>query len=178
MKYLVYQIICLFRYLEHREKVMKGGGKNAIARHTQRNQKVLVRERLCMLLDDEDYLELSPFAGLGLPYGDIPSAGCLTGISSHVNSCTGQKHIHIILPSWHIKNDLYLLHTGVGKINGLWCVFIANDATVKGGTAYPITVKKQLRAQEVAIQNRLPCVYLVDSGGAFLPLQVSCSLKI
>lgn len=62
---------------------------------------------------------------------------------------------------------------GIGRINGLWCVFIANDATVKGGTAYPITVKKQLRAQEVAIQNHLPCVYLVDSGGAFLPLQVN-----
>lgn len=68
--------------------------------------------------------------------------------------------------------------TGIGQINGLWCVFIANDATVKGGTAYPITVKKQLRAQEVAIQNRLPCVYLVDSGGAFLPLQVRCTIKI
>lgn len=117
---------------------MKGGGENAIARHTQRNRKVLVRERLRMLLDDEDYLELSPFAGLGLPYGDISSAGCLTGI---------------------------------GKINGLWCMFSANDATVKGGTAYPITVKKQLRAQIVAMQNRLPFVYLVDSGGAFLPLQ-------
>lgn len=63
--------------------------------------------------------------------------------------------------------------SGIGRINSLWCVFIANDATVKGGTAYPITVKKQLRAQEVAIQNRLPCVYLVDSGGAFLPLQVT-----
>lgn len=61
----------------------------------------------------------------------------------------------------------------MGRISGLWCVVIANDATVKGGTAYPITVKKQLRAQEVAIQNRLPCVYLVDSGGAFLPLQVN-----
>lgn len=73
---------------------------------------------------------------------------------------------------------IFLLITGIGKINGLWCVFIANDATVKGGTAYPITVKKQLRAQEVAIQNRLPCVYLVDSGGAFLPLQVRCAVKI
>lgn len=73
---------------------------------------------------------------------------------------------------------LFLHVTGIGKINGLWCVFTANDATVKGGTAYPITVKKQLRAQEVAIQNRLPCVYLVDSGGAFLPLQVSCTVKI
>lgn len=72
---------------------------------------------------------------------------------------------------------MFLLITGIGKINGLWCVFIANDATVKGGTAYPITVKKQLRAQEVAIKNRLPCVYLVDSGGAFLPLQVRCTVK-
>lgn len=70
---------CFVRYLEHKEKVMKGGGENAIARHTQRNRKVLVRDRLRMLLDDEDYLELSPFAGLGLPYGDIPAAGCLTG---------------------------------------------------------------------------------------------------
>lgn len=126
------------KYTEFCEKVRKGGGENAIARHTQRNRKLLVRDRLRLLLDDEDFLELSPFAGLGLPYGDIPSAGCLTGI---------------------------------GRINGLWCVIIANDATVKGGTAYPITVKKQLRAQEIAIQNRLPCVYLVDSGGAFLPLQ-------
>ncbi|KAG9462120.1 hypothetical protein GDO78_014870, partial [Eleutherodactylus coqui] len=90
------------------------------------------------LLDDETFLELSPFAGLGLPSGDVPAAGCLSGI---------------------------------GKICGIWCMFIANDATVKGGTAYPISVKKQLRAQEIAIQNRLPTVYLVDSGGAFLPLQ-------
>ncbi|XP_066453732.1 methylcrotonoyl-CoA carboxylase beta chain, mitochondrial-like isoform X3 [Eleutherodactylus coqui] len=105
---------------------------------TQRNRKLLVRERLKRLLDDETFLELSPFAGLGLPYGDVPAAGCLSGI---------------------------------GKICGIWCMFIANDATVKGGTAYPISVKKQLRAQEIAIQNRLPTVYLVDSGGAFLPLQ-------
>ncbi|XP_007543178.1 methylcrotonoyl-CoA carboxylase beta chain, mitochondrial [Poecilia formosa] len=129
---------CQNKYIELQEKVRRGGGENAVIRHTQRNRKLLVRDRLRFLLDDDDFLELSPFAGMGLPYGDIPSAGCLTG---------------------------------VGRINGLWCVFIANDATVKGGTAYPITVKKQLRAQEVAIQNRLPCVYLVDSGGAFLPLQ-------
>lgn len=129
---------CWKKYVELSEKVKKGGGENAIIRHTKRNKKLLVRDRLRLLLDDEDFLELSPFAGLDLPYGDIPSASCLTGI---------------------------------GRINSLWCVFIANDATVKGGTAYPITVKKQLRAQEVAIQNRLPCVYLVDSGGAFLPLQ-------
>ncbi|XP_063748397.1 methylcrotonoyl-coenzyme A carboxylase 2 isoform X2 [Eleginops maclovinus] len=129
---------CHKKLMELTDKAMKGGGEKAIARHTQRNRKLLVRDRLRLLLDDEDFLELSPLAGLGLPYGDIPAAGCLTGI---------------------------------GRINGLWCVFIAMDATVKGGTAYPITVKKQLRAQEVAIQNRLPCVYLVDSGGAFLPLQ-------
>jgi len=61
--------------------------------------------------------------------------------------------------------------TGIGLIEGRWCVVIANDATVKGGTYYPITVKKHLRAQEIAEQNRLPCIYLVDSGGAFLPLQ-------
>lgn len=131
-------LACRNKYEELMKKLRKRGGANAIARHTQRNKKLLVHDRLRLLLDDEDFLELSPFAGFGLPYGDIPSAGCLTGI---------------------------------GRINGLWCVFIANDATVKGGTAYPITVKKQLRAQDVAIQNRLPCVYLVDSGGAFLPLQ-------
>jgi 3-methylcrotonyl-CoA carboxylase beta subunit len=61
--------------------------------------------------------------------------------------------------------------TGVGVIEGRRCVVVANDATVKGGTYYPITVKKHLRAQEVALHNRLPCVYLVDSGGAFLPKQ-------
>ena len=61
--------------------------------------------------------------------------------------------------------------TGVGVIEGRRCVVVANDATVKGGTYYPITVKKHLRAQEVALHNRLPCVYLVDSGGAFLPMQ-------
>ena len=61
--------------------------------------------------------------------------------------------------------------TGVGLISGRTCVVVANDATVKGGTYYPITVKKHLRAQEVARANKLPCVYLVDSGGAFLPMQ-------
>jgi acetyl-CoA carboxylase carboxyltransferase component len=61
--------------------------------------------------------------------------------------------------------------TGIGVVEGQECMIIANDATVKGGTYYPITVKKHLRAQEIAEQNRLPCIYLVDSGGAFLPLQ-------
>jgi len=61
--------------------------------------------------------------------------------------------------------------SGVGTVSGRRCVIAANDATVKGGTYYPVTVKKHLRAQEVALQNRLPCIYLVDSGGAYLPLQ-------
>jgi 3-methylcrotonyl-CoA carboxylase beta subunit len=61
--------------------------------------------------------------------------------------------------------------TGVGQIHGIDCMIIANDATVKGGTYYPITVKKHLRAQTIAAENRLPCIYLVDSGGAFLPKQ-------
>lgn len=61
--------------------------------------------------------------------------------------------------------------TGIGRIHGRECVIVANDATVKGGTYFPMTVKKHLRAQEIALENHLPCVYLVDSGGAFLPLQ-------
>ncbi|NXK86530.1 MCCB carboxylase, partial [Formicarius rufipectus] len=120
------------------EQVRRGGGAHAVLRHTQRNHKLFVRERLKLLLDDQAFLELSPLAGLGMPYGDVPAAGCLTGI---------------------------------GKICGIWCVFLASDATVKGGTIYPIGVKKQLRAQEIAAENRLLSVHLVDSGGAFLPLQ-------
>src|SRR5256886_2757483 len=63
------------------------------------------------------------------------------------------------------------LVTGIGRVAGREVVIVANDATVKGGTYFPITVKKHVRAQEIALQNRLPCIYLVDSGGAFLPLQ-------
>jgi 3-methylcrotonyl-CoA carboxylase beta subunit len=61
--------------------------------------------------------------------------------------------------------------TGIGLVQGVECMFVANDATVKGGTYFPMTVKKHLRAQEIALENRLPCIYLVDSGGAFLPKQ-------
>lgn len=61
--------------------------------------------------------------------------------------------------------------TGIGRVSGVECMIVANDATVKGGTYYPVTVKKHLRAQEIALQNRLPCIYLVDSGGANLPRQ-------
>ncbi|HEX9245743.1 MAG TPA: carboxyl transferase domain-containing protein [bacterium] len=61
--------------------------------------------------------------------------------------------------------------TGIGRVRGVECIIVANDATVKGGTYYPLTVKKHLRAQQIALENHLPCLYLVDSGGAFLPLQ-------
>ncbi len=61
--------------------------------------------------------------------------------------------------------------TGIGVVHGVECMFVANDATVKGGTYFPLTVKKHLRAQEVALENQLPCIYIVDSGGAFLPMQ-------
>ncbi len=57
--------------------------------------------------------------------------------------------------------------TGVGRVHGVECLFVANDATVKGGTYFPLTVKKHIRAQEIAMENKLPCIYLVDSGGAF-----------
>ena len=66
--------------------------------------------------------------------------------------------------------------TGVGAVQGRLCMIVCNDATVKGGTYYPITVKKHLRAQEVATENRLPCIYLVDSGGANLPRQAEHSI--
>jgi 3-methylcrotonyl-CoA carboxylase beta subunit len=78
------------------------------------------------------------------------------------------------LAAWDIYDDQAPsagIVTGVGVVEGRECVIVANDATVKGGSYFPLTVKKHLRAQEVAAQNRLPCLYLVDSGGAFLPLQ-------
>jgi acetyl-CoA carboxylase carboxyltransferase component len=78
------------------------------------------------------------------------------------------------LAAWHMYDDEAPsagIITGIGLIAGQECVIVANDATVKGGTYYPMTVKKHLRAQEIAEENHLPCIYLVDSGGAFLPLQ-------
>ena len=101
-----------------------------------------VRERIDRLLDPGSaFLELSPLAADGV-YGPDGQDAPSAGIV-----------------------------TGLGQVEGVTCVIVANDATVKGGTYYPLTVKKHLRAQEVALENRLPCVYLVDSGGAFLPLQ-------
>ena len=78
------------------------------------------------------------------------------------------------LAAWQVYDDDVPsagIITGVGRVNGTECMIVANDATVKGGTYYPLTIKKHLRAQEIAEQNHLPCIYLVDSGGAFLPRQ-------
>nr|XP_002120696.1 probable methylcrotonoyl-CoA carboxylase beta chain, mitochondrial [Ciona intestinalis] len=120
-------------------RAMMGGGKKGIENHVKRNKKLLIRDRIRLLLDEnEPTLELSALAGLDLEYGDVPCAGVVTMI---------------------------------GKVNGIWCMIVANDATIKGGTIFPITLKKQLRAQEIAKENRLPTIYLVDSGGGFLPLQ-------
>jgi 3-methylcrotonyl-CoA carboxylase beta subunit len=124
--------------------VRQGGSESARAKHTGRG-KLLVRDRVDRLLDPgSPFLELSPLAATGM-YGAGPD---------DTNA----------VPSAGIV-------TGIGRISGRECVVVGNDATVKGGTYYPITVKKHLRAQAVANDNRLPCVYLVDSGGAFLPMQ-------
>ncbi|RMX44826.1 hypothetical protein pdam_00009279 [Pocillopora damicornis] len=137
---LTQQTEILKSFKEFTNIALLGGGEKAIERHTKRNKKLLVRERLSKLLDDgTDFLELSQFAGLDLEYGNVPSAGVVSGI---------------------------------GQVAGQLCVIVANDATVKGGTIYPIAVKKQLRAQEIAEVNKLPCIFLMDSGGAFLPLQI------
>ncbi|MFW6693577.1 carboxyl transferase domain-containing protein [Streptomyces sp. MAR4 CNX-425] len=118
-----------------------GGGEKARARHTARG-KLLPRDRVDGLLDPgSPFLELAPLAAEGM-YGPDGRDAPAAGVIA-----------------------------GIGRISGRTCVVVANDATVKGGTYYPMTVKKHLRAQEVALENRLPCVYLVDSGGAFLPMQ-------
>jgi 3-methylcrotonyl-CoA carboxylase beta subunit len=128
----------------HLDVVRRGGSESSRTRHTDRG-KLLVRDRIDRLLDPgSPFLELSPLAAYGM-YGASPD------------------DVYAV-PSASIV-------TGIGRIHGRECVVVANDATVKGGTYYPLTVKKHLRAQTVALENRLPCVYLVDSGGAFLPMQ-------
>jgi len=124
-------------------KAALGGGEVARARHTGRG-KLLPRDRVQMLLDPgTPFLELSPLAALGLyPDRDGTDSAPCAGVIA-----------------------------GIGRVSGVDCMIVCNDATVKGGTYYPMTVKKHLRAQEVAQQNRLPCIYLVDSGGANLPNQ-------
>ncbi|MGH3445453.1 MAG: acyl-CoA carboxylase subunit beta, partial [Nocardioidaceae bacterium] len=135
-----------------------GGRESARAKHVGRG-KMLVRDRVDRLLDPgSPFLELSPLAATGMY-----SAGSRSERASPADARRNQVERDAV-PSAGIV-------TGIGRVSGRECVVVANDATVKGGTYYPMTVKKHLRAQEVARANRLPCVYLVDSGGAFLPMQ-------
>ena len=120
------------------KKIQSGGREKYRQKHMDRG-KLLVRDRIRLLLDSgSPFLEVAPYAACNMYGNQVPSAGIVTGI---------------------------------GSIANLECMIFANDATVKGGTYYPITVKKHLRAQQIAAENHLPCIYLVDSGGAFLPLQ-------
>ena len=120
-----------------------GGGDGPRAKHLARG-KLLPRDRVEMLLDpDTPFLEIAPLAAMGI-YQDRDGSDAAPGAG---------------------------VITGIGRVSGVECVIVCNDATVKGGTYYPLTVKKHLRAQEVARENRLPCIYLVDSGGANLPNQ-------
>jgi 3-methylcrotonyl-CoA carboxylase beta subunit len=124
-------------------KISEGGGEAARAKHLARG-KLLPRDRVEMLLDpDTPFLEIAPLAALGM-YPEKDGADSAP--------CAG-------------------LVAGIGRVAGIECLIVCNDATVKGGTYYPMTVKKHLRAQEIAAQNHLPCIYLVDSGGANLPNQ-------
>src|SRR6476659_8796578 len=127
--------------LRARLAVAREGGSEAARKKHTDRGKLLVRERVDRLLDPG-----SPFLELS------PLAA--TGMYGDENA----------VPSAGVV-------TGIGRVSGREVVVVANDATVKGGTYYPMTVKKHLRAQAVAAENRLPCVYLVDSGGAFLPMQ-------
>ncbi|HPT50371.1 MAG TPA: carboxyl transferase domain-containing protein [Accumulibacter sp.] len=124
------------------ERIALGGPEAARQKHLARG-KLLPRERVNALIDPGSaFLELSQLAAYGMYGGGTP-----------------------------FEVPAASLITGIGRVNGIECMIVANDATVKGGTYYPMTVKKHLRAQEIAGENRLPCIYLVDSGGAFLPMQ-------
>src|ERR1700743_1001038 len=124
-------------------KIALGGGEDARRKHLSRG-KLLPRDRVERLLDPgTPFLEIAPLAALGM----YPEKG-------GQDAAPGAGMI-----------------AGIGRVAGVECLIVCNDATVKGGTYYPMTVKKHLRAQEIAQQNRLPCIYLVDSGGANLPNQ-------
>jgi 3-methylcrotonyl-CoA carboxylase beta subunit len=125
------------------EKIALGGGDEARSKHLARG-KLLPRDRVQMLLDaGTPFLEFSQLAAYDM---------------------YKEKNGNDAAPSAGVI-------TGIGRVAGQECVIVCNDATVKGGTYYPLTVKKHLRAQEIAEQNNLPCIYLVDSGGANLPNQ-------
>jgi acetyl-CoA carboxylase carboxyltransferase component len=122
------------------KKIYNGGGEKSAAKQKEKG-KMLARERVAYLIDDDrPWLEIGAFAADGMyaEHGGCPSAGVVCGI---------------------------------GYISGRQSVIVANDATVKAGAWFPMTAKKNLRAQEIAIENRLPIIYLVDSAGVYLPLQ-------
>ncbi|HJQ05550.1 MAG TPA: carboxyl transferase domain-containing protein [Nocardioides sp.] len=126
---------------ERLARVRQGGSEAARQKHTDRG-KLLPRERVDRLLDPgSPFLEIAPLAAYGM-YGADEYAVPSAGVVA-----------------------------GIGRVQGRDCMVLANDATVKGGTYYPLSVKKHLRAQTIAAENNLPCLYLVDSGGAFLPMQ-------
>lgn len=130
----------LNKYKEVLREVKQGGTPTAIEKHKKRG-KLLVRERIDLLLDpNTPFIELSPLASYGQYDNQFPCAGIVTGI---------------------------------GVIHGKETVIVANDATVKGGTYIKESIKKHVRAQEIAMENNLPCVYMVDSGGVFLPEQAN-----
>jgi 3-methylcrotonyl-CoA carboxylase beta subunit len=122
------------------KKIYKGGGDKSAAKQKEKG-KMLARERIAYLIDnDSEFLEIGAFAAEGMyeEQGGCPSAGVVCGI---------------------------------GYVSGRQCMIVANDATVKAGAWFPMTAKKNLRAQEIAMENRLPVIYLVDSAGVFLPMQ-------
>jgi len=131
---------------ERLARVRQGGGEKYRKRHEEQG-KLFVRERIERLLDPgSPFLELSALAAWDL-YEDRRSNG-----EDQAAPAAG-------------------IVTGIGRVSGREVLIVANDATVKGGSYFPMTVKKHLRAQQIAEENGLPCLYLVDSGGAFLPLQ-------
>jgi len=122
------------------KKIYLGGGEKAAAKQKEKG-KMLVRERVAYLIDEnKPWLEIGAFTADGMyaEHGGCPSGGVITGI---------------------------------GYVSGRQCIIVANDATVKAGAWFPITAKKNLRAQEIAMENRLPIIYLVDSAGVYLPMQ-------
>ena len=122
------------------KKIYAGGGEKAAAKQKEKG-KMLARERVAYLIDDnKPWLEIGASAGddMYAEHGGCPSGGVVCGI---------------------------------GYVSGRQCVVVANDATVKAGAWFPITAKKNLRAQEISIENKLPIIYLVDSAGVYLPLQ-------
>ncbi len=125
---------------EERKKVKAGGGEEKAAKQKSKG-KMLARERIDYLLDDDaESMEIGTFAGYGMyqEHGGCPSGGVVVKI---------------------------------GRISGRQCIVVANDPTVKAGAWFPITAKKNLRAQEIAMENRIPIIYLVDSAGVYLPMQ-------